>query len=140
MLITSSDVDAKQIVEALNIQQPKAIIVIVGGAKYMRLNDQEQAYLSKLFSLGIAYAAAALDAGIVSRDANPGVMKMIGQGVADCGHRTVLLGVSPGAKMAYPGGPAEGSIEGGSVLDPNYSHFVLVKEGGWGNETAKTLY
>jgi len=58
----------------------------------------------------------------------------MGQAVADRGRRTPLIGVAPKAKVTYPGGPPEGSIEGGAALDPNHSHFVLAEEADWGGE------
>ncbi len=135
MIEVPAETDADQILQALNIQRPKALIMISGGAAKIRLNKQGQARLSNLFSLGIARAAAALGAAIIDGGTAVGVMKMMGQGVADRGHTTVLVGVVPAGKVTYPGGPAEGSIEDGAALDSNHSHFVLVKGGTWGDET-----
>lgn len=139
MLEVIQDIDAGQIQQTLNIQQPKALIMISGGAAKIRLNKREQVRLSNLFSLGIARAAASLDAAIMDGGTAVGVMKMMGQGVADRDHNMVLLGVAPASKVTYPGGPAEGSIEGGAALDCNHSHFVLVKGEAWGDET-ETMY
>lgn len=139
MLEVPAEMDVDQILQSLNIQQPKALIMISGGAAKIRLNKQGQARLSNLFSLGIARAAATLGAAIIDGGTAVGVMKMMGQGVADRGHTTALVGVTPAGKVTYPGGLVEGSIEDGAALDSNHSHFVLVKGGTWGDET-ETMY
>ena len=139
MLEVAPDIDANDILKALNIQCPKALIMISGGAAHIRLNQRGQRRLSSLFSLGIARAATTLDAAFIDGGTSVGVMKMIGQGVADQGYTSTLIGVVPAAQVTYPGGPADGSIEDGATLDSNHSHFVLVKGGGWGTET-ETMY
>src|SRR6266699_3345985 len=139
MLAVPSDMDATQLLQALGIQRPKALIMISGGAAKIRLNKRRQKRLSNLFSLGIAHAAAALSAAIMDGGTAAGVMKMMGQGVANCGYITALIGVVPADKVTYPGGPAEGSIEDGAALDSNHSHFILVKGSDWGDEM-ETMY
>ncbi len=42
MLEIAPDMDAVQTLQALNIQQPKALITISGGAAKIRLNKREQ--------------------------------------------------------------------------------------------------
>src|SRR5215472_7315502 len=95
MLEVASDMDATQILKILNIACPKALIMISGGAANIRLNKRGQRRLSSLFSLGIARAAAALDAAFIDGGTSVGVMKMVGQGVADQGYVSTLVGVVP---------------------------------------------
>jgi hypothetical protein len=65
-----------------------------------------------------------------------GVMAIMGQGVADRGRKSNLLGVAPAGKVTYPGGPAPlAGSEDSAPLDPNHSHFVLVEGKEWGSET-----
>lgn len=125
------------ILKELNIKQPKALIIVVGGAA--GLDEALKPHLVQLFSRGIACAAADTGALIIDGGTQAGVMEMIGRGVVDCGRKSVLLGVAPGGKVTYPGGPLEGSIEDGASLNPNHSHFVLVKSNEWGGET-ETMY
>jgi len=139
MLEVAPEMDATQILKTLNIECPKALIMISGGAAKIRLNKRGQRRLSSLFSLGIARAAATLGAAFIDGGTSVGVMKMVGQGVADQGYVSTLVGVVPADQVTYPGGPAEGSIKDGAALDPNHSHFVLVKGGTWGTET-ETMY
>ena len=58
MIVVPAEMDVDQILQSLNIQRPKALIMISGGAAKIRLSKQGQARLSNLFSLGIARAAA----------------------------------------------------------------------------------
>jgi len=128
---------AASILKALDIEQPRGVIMIAGGAA--GLDESLRPDLVELFSRGIAAAAAGIDALIVDGGTRVGTMAMIGQGVAETGRKSILLGVAPAGKVTYPGGPAEACIEDGAPLDPNHSHFVLVESNEWGGET-ETMY
>ncbi len=125
--------DPEEILRALGLEQPKALLMIAGGAD--SLGEDVAVRLRQLFSRGVARAALAAEALIIDGGTQAGVMELMGQGVADRGRKTPLLGVAPTGKVTYPGGPAEGSINGGAALDPNHSHFVLVEGKAWGDET-----
>lgn len=129
--------NAADILNALGIEQPQALIMITGGAA--GLDEALKSRLVQLFSRGIARAAADTGALIIDGGTQAGVMALMGQGVADRGRKSTLLGVTPAGKATYPGGPAGGSIENGAPLDPNHSHFVLVQTDEWGGET-ETMY
>ena len=128
---------AASILKALDIEQPKALIMLVGGAA--GLDESLRPRLVQLFSRGIAHAVADRNALIIDGGTQAGVMAMMGQGVADRGRNSILLGVAPAGKVTYPGGPTGGCIEDGAPLDPNHSHFVLVESNEWGGET-ETMY
>ena len=133
MVAPPAGAQAADILRALAIQKPKALILVFGGAK--GLDETAKNRLEQLFSRGIARAAARASALIIDGGTQSGVMAMMGQGVADRGGKSVLVGVAPAGKVSYPEGPAEGSIEDGAPLDPNHSHFVLVDSDEWGGET-----
>ncbi|MBN1219317.1 MAG: DUF4231 domain-containing protein [Anaerolineae bacterium] len=118
---------------ALEIPRPEAIIIISGGAS--GLGDKFRSRLSQLFSRGVARVALELDALIIDGGTQSGVMAMMGQGVADRGHKTPLLGVVPAGQVVLPDGTGQGK----TPLEPNHSHFVLVDSDKWGGET-KTMY
>lgn len=133
-LLIIAPVDSKpaDIVSALGVPRPQTLIMITGGADELAENLRPQ--LEQLFSRGIARAAVDVQAVIIDGGTHSGVMSLMGQGVADRGRLSPLIGVAPAPKVTYPGGPAEGSIEGGAALDPNHSHFVLVETPEWGDE------
>jgi hypothetical protein len=128
---------AASVLKALGIEQPEALIMLVGGAA--GLDAALRPHLVQLFNRGIAPAAAGIDALIIDGGTQAGTMAMMGQGVAEAGRNSILLGVAPAGKVTYPGGPTEGSIEDRAPLDPNHSHFVLVESNEWGGET-ETMY
>jgi hypothetical protein len=131
--------DVSGILRALDIQPPSALIIISGGADgldtAMQDNPELRSRLIQLFSRGIARAASDVKALILDGGTQSGAMQLMGQGVADRGRKSSLLGVAPAGKVTYPGGPQEGSIPDGAPLDPNHSHFVLVDSREWGGET-----
>jgi len=124
---------------ALGVERPKALILITGGAgrldKAMKADETFKSRLTQLFSRGIARAASETDALIIDGGTRSGGMELMGRGVADREHKSILLGVAPARKVTYPTGPADGSIPDGAPLDPNHSHFVLVDTESWGSET-----
>lgn len=125
------------ILKALDIEQPEALIMLLGGAA--GLDESLRPCLVQLFSNGIAHAVADRNALIIDGGTQTGVMAMMGQGVADTGRKSTLLGVAPAGKVIYPGGPTEKCVEDGAPLDPNHSHFILVESNEWGGET-ETMY
>ena len=124
LLAPPAGTNAADILHALDITPPKALMLVVGGAD--DLDATVQSRLVQLCSRGIACAAANIGALIMDGGTQAGVMALVGQGVADRGRKTALLGVAPAGKVAYPDGPADRSPTDGAALDPNHSHFVLV--------------
>jgi SLOG in TRPM, prokaryote len=131
------DTDAQSILKASGFAQPRALIMVFGGAK--GLDDSRKARLAELFIDAIAPAAAELGALIMDGGTQSGVMAMMGEAVARNGRRSQLLGVAPAGKVTYSGGPSDAGVADGAPLDPNHSHFVLVENNEWGGETSKML-
>ena len=114
---------AANILKKLGIEQPEALIVIVGGAA--NVDESLNLMLVQLFNQGIARIAAETGGMIIDGGTRARVMELMGLGVADRGGKSILLGVAPAGMVTYPGGPKEGSISNGAPLDPNHSHFEL---------------
>jgi hypothetical protein len=134
-LFPSAGVTGQEIVEALEITPPKPgapkpVILIIGGAD--SIDEKVSSRLTQLFGRGIARGAAGLNAVIIDGGTEAGVMKMMGQGVADRGFKSALIGVAPLGLVNYPGSEGDGK----TPLDPNHSHFVLVEGKEWGSETS----
>jgi SLOG in TRPM, prokaryote/SMODS and SLOG-associating 2TM effector domain 1/Protein of unknown function (DUF4231) len=117
------------IISTLGITGYKAVLLLIGGADSLdeKLNPQ----LTKLFEHGVARATATINAVIIDGGTQAGVMAMMGQGVADRGFKSPLVGVAPLAMVHFPGSDGKGE----TPLDPNHTHFVLVKGHAWGSET-----
>jgi len=140
LVIPPAGAKAADTLKALGMEQPEALILVVGSAAGldadMKSNEELRSRLVQLFSRGIACAAVEVGALILDGGTQSGVMALMGQGVADRGRQSILLGVAPAGKVTYPGGPAEeGSLEDGAPLDSNHSRFVLVEGDQWGDET-----
>jgi hypothetical protein len=129
----SLDDAASDILRALNIEQPKAVIMLSGAAG--SLDEEHIPRLTQLLSRGVAKAAANINAAIIDGGTQAGVMELMGQGVADRGHKTPLIGVAPRGLVTYPGGPELSQDKDSAPLDPNHSHFVLVDSDEWGGES-----
>jgi len=131
------DASAQSIVKALGLPQPRALIMVFGGAK--GLDDSRKARLAELFVDAIAPAAAESGALIMDGGTQSGVMAMMGEAVARDGRRSQLLGIAPEGKIAHLEISGASAVSDGTSLEPNHSHFVLVESNEWGGETAKML-
>ena len=120
--------------QALTIPQPKALLIVIGGAN--NLDESTKATLFPLFSNGIAATAAEIGALIIDGGTKSGIMELMGQGVAEQEHQSVLLGVAPEGKVCYQSQSTNGVDDAKTPLDPNHSHFILVKGDKWGDETS----
>lgn len=127
----------ERIIAALNLFEPKSVLLVVGGARGM--DDSQMRRLAPLFSRVVARAAGESQMLVVDGGTSSGVMQLLGEAVADRGRLTPLLGVTPKAKSIYPGGPPKEQVNDGSPLEPNHSHFVLTPGTEWGDETAWLL-
>ena len=133
VVIAGRDTDAQTILKSLGIVQPRALIMVFGGAK--GLDDSRNARLGELFTSAVAPAAAEAGALIIDGGTQSGVMAMMGEALARDGRESHLLGIAPAGKVTYPGGPKDANIGDGAPLEPNHSHFVLVESDEWGDET-----
>ena len=129
-VVPTGDFQTQDVAKALAVKDHKVVIGIIGGAD--ELDEAVKDRLTQLFGRGVARVAANLEAVIIDGGTQSGVMKMMGQGVADRGFKSALIGVAPVGLVKYPG--SEGS--GTTPLDPNHSQFVLVEGNKWGDETS----
>src|SRR6058998_3696749 len=131
------DASANAILDALGIAPPRAVILLFGGAS--GLDNSRKAHLATLFADGVTPVAAELGALIIDGGTQSGVMAIMGEAVAQS-HTTVqLLGIAPEGKITNPEIAGASKIPEGASLEPNHSHFVLVKSNDWGGETTTML-
>lgn len=129
----SPDSDPAEVIRMLGVAPPGSLLLLVGGADAME--PALRARVQQLFGRGLVPAAAEYGALILDGGTHTGIMALIGQEVADRGHRSPLVGVAPTGQVAFPGDGAGGPEGPRSELDPNHSHFVLVRGEAWGSET-----
>jgi SLOG in TRPM, prokaryote len=137
VVTTSRNASAKEILDALEIASPRAVILLFGGAA--GLDDSRKAHLATLFSHGVTPVAAELGALIVDGGTQSGVMAIMGEAVAQRPGRCQLLGIAPKGKIRHPEIAGASGVSDGAALEPNHSHFVLVESAEWGGETGKML-
>lgn len=125
------------LLRALGIQQPNAVILIAGGAS--KMDERLTPNLFRLCSDGIAQVATSFKALIIDGGTQAGVMAIMGQAEAEQQQRPTLLGIAPAGRVIYPGKSADMSNNEGVSLNPNHSYFVLVEADEWGGET-ETMY
>ena len=133
-VIPEPNTSPERVIAALNLFEPKSVLLVVGGARGM--DDSQMRRLAPLFSRVVARAAGESQMLVIDGGTSSGVMQLLGEAVADRGRLTPLLGVSPKAKSIYPGGPPKEQVIDGSPLEPNHSHFVLTPGKDWGDETS----
>jgi hypothetical protein len=120
-------------VSALGLKQPEALMLLLGGIEGLPPGIGPR--LVQLFSRGIARALVNIDALVFDSGLSTGTSQMLGQGVADRGFQTPVVGVAPAQLVAVPGSPKPEAV----ALDSNHSHFVLTPGSNWGDET-ETLF
>ncbi len=128
MIAPPPEADMAEVQSALGLDIPKAVLLIVRGST--EFEGDVESRLMQLLSRGIARAAADIEGVIIDGGRHTGVMAMMGQGVADRGHKSLLIGVAPASKVTYPDRP----VKDGKSLDHNHSHFVLTDGEEWGDE------
>ncbi len=87
--------------EGWNLQKPNLILTVTGGAQKFSLP-----YLvKKAFKRGLVKAAASTGAWIITGGTNAGVMRLVGEAVADEGQKYnsdfTVLGIAAWGRIAY---------------------------------------
>lgn len=102
--VYSNDNDSvAEIIEALRINQPKNIILNIGGAS--NFDETNNSRLIQFFSRGIASVAIENESLLIDGGTDSGIMALMGLGVVDRGRKTNLLGIAPTGKVVYPDQP-----------------------------------
>ncbi len=137
IIIPPPDAEVSQIQSALGLEKPKALLLVIGNLPDM--DDGVKSHLTQLLSRGVARAAAKLDALIIDDGQGNGITAMVGQGVADRGYKSTLIGISPAGEVTFPDGVSRGGLDGDIPLDQNHSHFILTEGTQW-DATTQLMY
>jgi hypothetical protein len=123
--------EARELLSILQIGDPRALIVITGGAGGMSADEISRA--RPLFLEGLARVAAAESIAILDGGTNSGVMALAGEGAQQHGLSAPLIGVCPRACVGWPG---HWNPWARAQLEPNHSHFALTPGRRFGDESA----
>lgn len=129
-IIVESFEDLSAAMAQLDLNSPRPILVVVGGAS--KMSEADNLRLRSLFVEVLAPLAEELGAFVVDGGTDSGVMQMMGQARAQIAATFPLVGVSPVGKVALPDRiPPEDA----TALEPHHTHFVLVPGSNWGDES-----
>jgi hypothetical protein len=110
----SPEEEAAPLLRALGREQPRALLLLLGGADAMA--PESEARLRQLFSRGLATAADESGALVMDGGTHTGIMALMGLGMAGRARRASLLGVVPEGRITWPGRPAGAGLAQGSPL------------------------
>lgn len=119
------------LVETLNLNAPRPVLVIVGGASKISPEDMDR--LALLFKEVVAPVAERLQVVVVDGGTDSGVMQLIGQARSAIQGTFPLIGVSAIGTVNCPGLTCDNADA--ADLEPNHSHFILVPGDNWGDES-----
>jgi SLOG in TRPM, prokaryote/SMODS and SLOG-associating 2TM effector domain 1 len=130
LIEATSSADLSGVLGQLGMPASSPVVVIVGGAGRMRNPFSRGKRLVDVLDRGLRPAAEAAGATVITGGTHVGVMKLVGEVLADSD--VPLIGVAPAGLVAGPG--REDSPDS-VALDPNHDAVVLTAGRTWGSET-----
>lgn len=134
----SQDTAAKQIIDALELPRPHALLVLNGGTAEMEAELQAQ--LGQLLQDGLARIAAEQQITLITGGTDAGIFALLGQGLAKWGRTVPCIGVAVAKLVTWLGRiprwlPRWLFDRGRASLEPHHTHFALTDGDHWGAET-----
>ncbi len=108
---------------------PSSVILVLGGAH--EVDAMLKPRLTQLISRGVARMAVEIGADILGNGVDTGIMAILGEGVAERGKKSRLIGVAPLGCVQYPGQTERPNAANALPLEPNHTHFALVEGEDW---------
>jgi tetratricopeptide (TPR) repeat protein len=125
----SDEDDPAHVVQLLGIEQPQPSIFMLVGA--MDMLSKEMTMTRPIIEEGLAKFANQHHIAIVDGGTASGVMKLMGDARIKSNATFPLVGVAPANQVKYPGHDNPTGYD----LDSGHSHFVLTRDGEFGDET-----
>lgn len=137
-LYVSQDTAAKQIIDALELLRPRALLVLNGGTAEMEAELQAQ--LGQLLQDGLARIAAEQQITVITGGTDAGIFALLGQGLAKWSRTAPCVGVAVARLVTWLGRiprwlPRWLFDRGRAPLEPHHTHFTLTDGDHWGAET-----
>lgn len=132
MVRVHQTVAGSEIVSALGVASPRAVVVLNGGTTDLEEVLEQQ--LQYQIVNAVARFAAEEQITLITGGTAAGVFALLSQGLSRWGRTAPCIGVAVDALTQRLGHP-----QGDVLLDPDHSHFVLVDGQQWGDET-KVMY
>jgi hypothetical protein len=112
---------AQEILSALALPVPRALVVLNGGAA--RVEPSLQGPLAAALADGLAQVVAEEGITVITGGSDAGIFQLSGQGLARWGRTAPSIGVAVAGLVAYPGHP-----QGEASLEPNHSYRPLSRD------------
>ena len=127
--VNQSQYSGKEMLKQLGIRPGAPVIVFMGGAAKMNMEDTTR--LERALHDGVARAAVELGACVVDGGTDSGTMGMLNIALRERNHHGFYIGVAPGSLTRLPNQPSNGHLVS---LGDAHTHFVLVEGDKWGDE------
>jgi hypothetical protein len=122
--------DLQLVMAALEIDTPRPVLFISGGAGDMDSKDAD--LIRAIVEEAIVEFAQQHDLVVIDGGTQAGVMQLLGEARQRRRATFPLIGVAPHPMVHYPNSRHKG---GEVALQPGHSHFVLMQRGSWGHES-----
>lgn len=131
VLKVQSDQDIALALSAMNLNERRPVLVLIGGAS--RMSEKDLWQLESLFMDILAPLAQKLDLLVVDGGTDAGVMSLMGKARQQTKGTFPLIGVSPLGliKFSDENHPSADA----ACLEPHHSHFFLIPGSQWGDES-----
>jgi hypothetical protein len=135
-VVAPTDVSGADAVAALQLEPPRALIVLVGSTN--KLPPNVTTVLRSNIGEGLARVASDERLTVVTGGTDAGIFAIFGRALA--GQATApCVGVAPVGAVTWPGRserePVVSPRNGVVQLEPHHTHFLLVEGAEWGTET-----
>ncbi len=119
MATVSSNTRGSTVIRRLDLPTPRSVLVLNGGTSKItpRLENRLDPIFKELARLTIRHEIT-----VVTGATNAGIFNLFGRAISrEGGYKAPVIGVAPHKAQ--------------QILEPHHSHFVLVENAGWGDET-----
>jgi predicted Rossmann-fold nucleotide-binding protein len=131
--VKQNQYSGKEMLKQLGIQPGLPVIVFMGGAAKMNVEDATR--LERAIYDGVARAAVELETIVVDGGTDSGTMGLLNAGLRKLNFHGIYIGIAPGSLTHLPNQPRD-RLE---PLGDMHTHFVLVEGENWGDEL-KPMY
>lgn len=126
-IIVSRSSSGERIRSALELEVPRRVLVLNGGTD--ALPPEIEGRLRSLLRDGLARVVVEDELTVVTGGTDVGVFRLFGAGLS--GGTAPVIGVAPARRVL----PDESSSGQRVPLESHHTHFVLVEDADWGDET-----
>lgn len=126
--VKQNQYSGKEMLKQLGIQPGPPVIVFMGGAAKMNMEDATR--LERAIHDGVARAAVELETIVVDGGTDSGTMGLLNAALRNRNYHGIYIGIAPGSLTHLPNQPSD-HLE---PLGDAHTHFVLVEGENWGDE------